>query len=658
MPHERRASRQQRRGAASRECDMDRERVRRGIFSCLMTASVVLGIWALAIAITGGFRASVFGVTLSSREPWPVLLIAALLAVAGISLSIWHGGGRGFRDDIRPLQRRVASASSSLPAVAIAFVVLLWLLKHLSAASPLWLDEETLAVNVRDRSFAGLAGELWLGQSAPMGWLALQRLILLTLGSSEIALRTMPLFFWIGAIGVAIWVGRRWMGVVGQTTLVWLFAWNQFVSQYALAAKQYTADICLAFWLPALAVWAIEANDSTGRRRRLLTWWIVAAVASWFAYSAALVTPALAVFVVLLAWRRDGVRAAAVVASFGAIWVASFGVSYLVSGRYTAASEYLHTYWAAAMPPPSMSVIARVPWALARLEPLAKNPGGTGLWMALWLASLAGWIVAAPRWIGVAFALVPISAFALSAAGVVPLWERLVIWIVPALCVGIALLADRAAVLAVNPRVHRRWLAVAAAVVVMAPCLWLAADVCANGRDFIVHVDPGESASNHALDDREAGRWLMGQVRPGDAVLATRLTWPALYWFGGVPLSDADVAQGRGAPDVNFLEIGYRPPGAGCKPDELRNALRGRQVALVYLGFPDAPEAYDQLVVRTLGRLGRIAAVKPFAQLSLVVIVDLTGPPEQFWSRDWWPTRTETDATLDGCISVRPAMRW
>jgi len=471
-------------------------------------------------------------------------------------------------------------------------------------------------------------------------------------------LRTMPLLFWIAAIGVAIWVGRRWMGLVGVTMLVWLFAWNQFVPQYALAAKQYTADICLAFWLPALAVWAIEANDATLRRRRLLAWWIVTSVSSWFAYSAALLTPALGVFVVLLAWRRDGIRAAAVVASFGALWVASFGVSYLVSGRYTAASEYLHTYWAAAMPSASMSVFARVPWVLARLEPLAKNPGGTTLWIALWLTALAGWIVAAPRWIGVAFALVPLSAFALSAAGVVPLWERLVIWIVPALCVGIALLADRAVALAASASVRRRALAVTVAVVMMVPCLWLAADVCANGRDFIVNFDPGESTSNHALDDRAAGRWLMDQVRPGDAVLATRLTWPALYWFGRVSLSNPDVAQGRGGPDINFLEIGYRPPGADCAPDQLRDALRGRQVALVYLGFPDAPEAYDQLVVRTLGRLGRIAAVKPFAPLSLVVIVDLTGPPERYWSRDWWPTRTETDATLDGCISVRPATRW
>ena len=32
-----------------------------------------------------------------------------------------------------------------------------------------------VALNFRDRSFPDLPGPLWLGQAAPLGWLALQR---------------------------------------------------------------------------------------------------------------------------------------------------------------------------------------------------------------------------------------------------------------------------------------------------------------------------------------------------------------------------------------------------------------------------------------------------------------------------------------------------
>ncbi len=636
---------------------MDRERARRRIINGLITASAVFMGWAAVLAVTGGFRTSLGGITISSRDRLPVVLMAGIAAAVAIGLSLRHGGLRGPRDDLRPTGRVLAAAAPILPALAIALVVLAGLLRHLVAATPMWLDEETLAINIRDRSFAGLAGELWLGQSAPMGWLALQRVVLLTLGPSEIALRAMPLLFWIAAAGVALWVGRRWMGVVGVAVLVWLYGWSQFLSMYTLAAKRSSAEICLAFWLPALATWAIEGADAAGRRRRMLAWWVVAAACSWIAYGAALVTPALGCLVVFAAWRRDGARAAIAVASFGLIWVASFGVSYLVSGRFTAASVYLHNYWAAAMPPASLGAIARVPWALATLEPLARDPVGTGLWITLWLAAAAGWAVGARRWIGPAFALVPLSAFVLGAVGLVPLSGRLVIWMTPALFVGVALLADRAFSIAARAIARRRWLGAVAAAAVLIACIRLSADVYANGYDFILNFDRGESTQNHALNDRSAVPWLMQQVRPGDAVLATRLTWPAIWWFGGVPLSNPEVAQGRSG-DVTFLEIGYRPPGADCAPDDIREALRGRQVALVYLGFPDAPEAYDQLVVRLLGELGRVTAVKPFSALSLGVIVDLTQPPERTWLRDRWPTRTETDATVDGCLSVKPAIRW
>jgi hypothetical protein len=49
------------------------------------------------------------------------------------------------------------------------------LLYWLGRARPLWVDEEMLLLNVRDRRFTQLAGALWLDQSAPLGWLALER---------------------------------------------------------------------------------------------------------------------------------------------------------------------------------------------------------------------------------------------------------------------------------------------------------------------------------------------------------------------------------------------------------------------------------------------------------------------------------------------------
>ena len=82
----------------------------------------------------------------------------------------------------------------------------------------LWLDEEMIAINIRDRPVGQLAGRLALGQAAPYGWLAIQRAMFVTLGPGERALRALPLLYGIAFLATAVWVGRRWMTSAGSIT--------------------------------------------------------------------------------------------------------------------------------------------------------------------------------------------------------------------------------------------------------------------------------------------------------------------------------------------------------------------------------------------------------------------------------------------------------
>ena len=93
------------------------------------------------------------------------------------------------------------------PAIAIAGAALL--IYWTGRARPLWLDEEMLGLNVRSRGFADLAGALWLDQSAPLGWLALERLIMLVFGTGERSVRLLTTVFGSGTLAVAVWIGRR-----------------------------------------------------------------------------------------------------------------------------------------------------------------------------------------------------------------------------------------------------------------------------------------------------------------------------------------------------------------------------------------------------------------------------------------------------------------
>ena len=117
-------------------------------------------------------------------------------------------------------------------AIGVLIVVYQW-----ANARPLWLDEEMIALNFRDRPFAGLGGRLWLDQSAPLGWLALQRFVLLTFGPSELAVRALPAAFGVATVIAALYVGQRWLTTAGSTVLVLLCSLGQWISFHAVELK-------------------------------------------------------------------------------------------------------------------------------------------------------------------------------------------------------------------------------------------------------------------------------------------------------------------------------------------------------------------------------------------------------------------------------------
>jgi len=626
----------------------------------LVALGLLVGLWAAALPYTHGFRVVIGSLPVSSRNPWSALEVALLLESVALSLSPWAGGLTGLREEGEWWARLARGTwhryGQILPALVVVLVVLAWEVHHWLGAAPLWLDEETIALNVRDRSLPGLAGPLWLGQSAPLGWLILVRVVTRALGTSELALRLVPLLFGIALLATALWVGRRWLGLVGAAALAWLCGFSHWLSHFGWEVKHYTADALGALILPALVVWAIEADTPMNRRQRGVAWWSAAAVGLWLSNGATLATPALAVLLVVAMWRSDGRRAALFAAIAGLVWLASFALHYELSGRYTLTSPYLQAYWAPEMPAASLGPLGRAEWTLGRLPTLAGNPGGTDLWFSFWICAAAGFVLGRRRWLGLAFGSVPLSALVLGALGTVPLANRLVLWMTPALYVGVALLVDRAADVARRAVPRRHWVLVAIAAGALVVGVRLLRDVYDHGEGDLFLT--GAFDSNHALDDRSAARWLTARQTAGDAVMTTRLAWPALWWYGNLSLADPAVAEAALVGGTSFYEIDYTTPGPDCRPNALREALSGRRRALLYVGFPDVPIAYDAFLLDRMNDVGTITDMQKFADLSLVAVVDLTGNGVPMAPRDRPVIPGRNAAALEGCVGMRPARRW
>ena len=622
----------------------------------LLAIGVAAAAWGVAVPLTGGFVFWLGSIRVSSRNPdGPALVaIVTLLGAAALLLvrsarATWRAEWIWWGSAVRPLTRPCRFLL--IPAVAVAVVCACFDVAQWLRAPPFWVDEEMIAINLRDRSLADLTGPLWLGQSAPLAWLLVQRLVLLALGSGDLTLRMIPLLFGLGTVAVAVWVGTRWLHPVAAAALVLLCAFGKWLSFFRLEMKHYSADACFALLVPALAAWALE-GDERDEERRWKIWWLTATVAQLFSNGGLLVTPMCAAILTWLLLRSRGTQSAMRFAVWGLIWVVAAAANYGLSLQYTHRSTYLRGYWAGALPPESAGIFERFAWTTRRLDDLASDPAGASLAIGFWTFAILGFAFGRKRPLALLFASVPFSTFVFGFMGIVPLSGRLSLWMVPALYAGIALLLDAGVTqTAAAWRTHRR-VRLAAGLSAVIASLAVGADILAEGKPVLEFA---ARRSNHGLDDRAAAKWVMDRRRPGDAIVTTRLGWPALWWYGRIPLG-----QPRPRGQLTDGSIMYEAVHERARPDcgaLTRDALNGRARVLLHVGFPDMPDGFYELMLRQLSPFGRVTELREFANFSRTAIVTLdesetNGAVGESGPRDAHP------GELTGCVTFRAARRW
>lgn len=613
------------------------------------------------LVLSGGFVVSLGSLRVSSHNPRPPLLLAlvGLIAAAlvsrvlGVPLLPWAALSarlRGFLALLLEFARQCRArarqlwfeACSRIPAaMPIAFVIAAVVLDfhQLLGAPPLWLDEEMIALNFRDRSFSELGGRLWLEQSAPYGWLVVQRAVLLTLGSSEVALRLVPTLFGIATYVAALWIEKRWLTWPAGLAFVLMCIFGRALSHFRVEVKHYSGDAFWALLLPALAVWATEGDAADVRRRRMFIWWMVAAAGLWLANGALLVLPVCALLVLAAALRRDGARAAGTQIAWGLVWLASFALHYAISLRHTA---HLREYWVGEFPPPAAGWLQTFLWLGGRLDRIGTDIGGSDAGAIFWVLAAVGFVWSARTAPGLVFGGVALSGFLFAALRLVPMYDRFSLWMVPALYAGIALVIDRAVRSARNATPAGKRVQLVSMVAIAAAALVLCAGILRRGADRL-HMEP--PTENHGVDDRTAVWWLISHRQPADVLISTRLGLPAIWWYGRISIA-GDGSQATSG----MYTVEHRRQGPGCA---LADALKGHRRVLVYIGFPDMPKGFDELLFAELDQIGAISAYHEEAALSRAAVVDLGSPGPNA------PTFVDREPrpAIEGCVVIRPAVR-
>jgi hypothetical protein len=536
----------------------------------------------------------------------------------------------------------------------VAFVVLLGscVLRFVfwARARSLWLDEEMLAGNLRSRDFGGLTGALSDGQAAPLGWLWLERAMVGIFGYGEQALRLVPMLFGVGGVILAYAFGRRRLNGAGTLALVTLVSFNAANLNYGDQVKHYSADMFWALLLIAAAFWLL---DDLGSPRRWVTWWSLAAVGSWLSLGAILSTPALALVVIVSAWRRRGPRGILLGVLPGVVWLGSLGVNYLISLRFVAGSTYLTSFWEGLGYPPSGSGLLGIAKWFAKHIPLVLTDtipltfGLAARWVAavlvvvLGVLCVVGVVVGLRRRVeyGLVIIAAPVSAALLALLHKAPLSGRLALWMVPALLVAVAFAVDAAAT-AVMPAAAcsatrrvpgeqgRRLLASGQGrrLVDSVPVRWLGsvrARRVAAGGVLVLSLALVASAAivlpamftEPTLDDRAAIAALVADHRPGDLTLFVGSAIEAQHWYD----PDLGLAPVRG--------LYFTPAGPNCDSAAFSNAVAGYQRVVVYAGVRFTGYSDPEAVIPgQLARVGQIVRTSHFGTYGIVWVADLTHP--------------------------------
>lgn len=362
----------------------------------------------------------------------------------------------------------------------------------------LWLDEVLLSTNILNRSFAGLLRPLDQDQAAPVGFLLLQKLAVTLLGTSEYALRIVPLLAGVVALPLFYGVARRVLDKWGAVLALALFAVCEPLIYFSSEAKQYGVDVAVALGILLAGLRAAESR-SVGRK---IVLGCVGAVGIWLSHPSVFVLGGMGCVMIAYEWIRRRRHSAMQLAGIALMWVGLFAVHYGLFMRHLAGAGYLRRYWAFGfMPLPPSG--ASVKWLATTAYEVFKDP------VALLLPQLA--IVAAglgcvgllrqSRRTAMMVGMPAVVTLGAAVAQVYPFAGRLILFLTPVVLVFIA----AGVVFLWNSLLRERaWIAGLLAVALVAPATLLA------GRNLV--LPPGREEIRPVL------AYVAERAQPGDTL--------------------------------------------------------------------------------------------------------------------------------------------
>ena len=227
--------------------------------------------------------------------------------------------------------------------------------------------EAPLALNIIERSYAGLLQPLGYVQAAPVGFLIIEKFSVSVFGTGEMALRLFPLIAGILAVFLFWQVAKQTLVGAAVPAALLLFSVGDHLVYFSSEVKPYSVDVMVCLLLLLSSLLMIQNHM---KLRYIILFGMIAALGFWFSYPLVFVFAACILVIVLWVLHTK---------KYHMIWwfsiaclaaLASFLLQYLVVLRSSSTSSELLTFWQhafAPLPPQSLSDIVWYGYVFLRM---------------------------------------------------------------------------------------------------------------------------------------------------------------------------------------------------------------------------------------------------------------------------------------------------
>ena len=267
-------------------------------------------------------------------------------------------------------------------------VGLLWRLGRYLLDFPIWGDEAMVALNLPDRDFAGLLGQLDHCQVAPPLWLWCEKIALDHLGPSTLSLRLAPLIAGCAGLVAHAWLAWKLFPGRAGAMAIGLLAVAIWPVSMSTLIKPYSFDLLAAI---LLLVPASQALGSPHPARWMLILAILGPIAILASFPAMFVAGA--VLLALISKARVGpvtnkltfaaMAATILLSSWASIEVGHNQLESVANTDGVTTRQGMDTYWASGFPPKAIAMW--VPWLLGAMTgqmmayPVGASNGGSAV---------------------------------------------------------------------------------------------------------------------------------------------------------------------------------------------------------------------------------------------------------------------------------------